>query len=65
MIRLQEGEPEAKEILKGRKRLDKVLTAVKDMHRLLWPGAAIPMRDAICSRHRSADAEAPLNLLQH
>ena len=57
MVRMSEVHPSKEEILKGRKRLDKAIKAVKDVHLMLWPGSRIPLRDPICSRHRSNSAE--------
>ena len=62
MVRLAEAEPDKDELQKGRKRLDNVFKAVKDTHMLMWPGAVIPLRDPICSRHRSADAAKAASL---
>ncbi|CAE7226224.1 desi2 [Symbiodinium sp. CCMP2592] len=39
MTRLADVSPTKEELRKGRRRLDKVMNACKDIHRLMWPGA--------------------------
>ena len=51
MARLADEEPTSENLLKGRKRLVKVMKACKDVHMQMWPGAPIPLREALSSSH--------------
>ena len=56
MSRLSDGGVTADELKKARRRLDKVMPACMDVHRLLWPGCPVPLRNAICNSHKAKDA---------